>query len=36
MLFDKGNSEQYLKLFNCGLFTSEELDHIRLNGILSD
>jgi adenosine deaminase len=36
MLFDKGNSEQYLKLFNCGLFTPEELDHIRLNGILSD
>ena len=34
MLFDKGNSEQYMKLFNCGLFTAGELDEIRMNGIL--
>ena len=34
MLFDKGNSEQYLKLFNCGLFSAEELDEIRMNGLL--
>jgi adenosine deaminase len=33
MLFDKGNSEQYLKLFNCGLFSAEELDEIRMNGL---
>jgi adenosine deaminase len=33
MLFDKGNSEQYLKLYNCGLFTAEELDEIRMNGL---
>jgi adenosine deaminase len=32
MLFDKGNSEQYLKLYNCGLFSSSELDEIRMNG----
>jgi adenosine deaminase len=34
MLFDKGNSEQYLKLFNCGLFSAEELDEIRMNGLV--
>lgn len=34
MLFDKGNSEQYMKLFNCGLFTAEELNEIRMNGLL--
>ena len=34
MLFDKGNSEQYLKLFNCGLFSAEELDEIRMNGLI--
>jgi adenosine deaminase len=33
MLFDKGNSEQYLKLYNCGLFSAEELDDIRLKGL---
>jgi adenosine deaminase len=32
MLFDKGNSEQYLRLFRCGLFSAEELDEIRRNG----
>jgi len=32
MLFNKGNSEQYLKLYNCGLFTAGELDEIRMNG----
>jgi adenosine deaminase len=34
MLFDKGNSEQYLKLYNCGLFTAGELDEIRMNGLI--
>jgi adenosine deaminase len=34
MLFDKGNSEQYLKLFNCGLFSPGELDEIRRNGLI--
>ena len=33
MLFDKGNSEQFLKLYNCGLFSAAELDEIRLNGL---
>ena len=33
MLFNKGNSEQYLKLFRCGLFSSGELDEIRMNGL---
>jgi adenosine deaminase len=33
MLFDKGNSEQFLKLYNCGLFTAGELDEIRKNGL---
>jgi adenosine deaminase len=35
MLFNKGNSEQYMKLFNCGLFTAEELNEIRMNGLFS-
>jgi adenosine deaminase len=34
MLFDKGNSEQFLKLYRCGLFTAEELDQIRRSGLL--
>ena len=34
MLFDKGNSEQFLQLFKCGLFSAEELDEIRRNGLL--
>ena len=33
MLFDKGNSEQYLELFKCGLFSAQELDEIRQNGL---
>jgi adenosine deaminase len=33
MLFDKGNSEQFLRLFNCGLFSAGELDEIRMNGM---
>ena len=33
MLFNKGNSEQFLQLYKCGLFSPEELDEIRLNGI---
>jgi adenosine deaminase len=34
MLFGKGNSEQYLQLFKCGLFNAEELDEIRENGLI--
>jgi adenosine deaminase len=33
MLFDSGNSEQYLDLFRCGLFSAAELDEIRRNGL---
>jgi adenosine deaminase len=33
MLFDAGNSEQYLKLYKSGLFSAEELDGIRMNGL---
>jgi adenosine deaminase len=33
MLFDTGNSEQYLKLYKSGLFSAEELDGIRMNGL---
>ncbi len=33
MLFDKGNSEQFLQLYKCGLFSAEELDQIRKNGL---
>jgi len=33
MLFGKGNSEQYLQLYKCGLFKPEELDTIRNNGL---
>jgi adenosine deaminase len=33
MLFNKGNSEQYMHLFRCGLFSATELDQIRLNGL---
>jgi hypothetical protein len=33
MLFNKGNSEQYLRLYRSGLFTPGELDQIRLNGL---
>jgi adenosine deaminase len=34
MLFDKGNSEQFLQLYRCGLFSAEELDEIRINGLV--
>jgi adenosine deaminase len=33
MLFDAGNSEQYMRLFKSGLFSAEELDLIRMNGL---
>jgi len=33
MLFDAGNSEQFLKLYKSGLFSAEELDVIRMNGL---
>jgi adenosine deaminase len=33
MLFDVGNSEQYLKLYKSGIFSAEELDMIRMNGL---
>ena len=33
MLFNKGNSEQFLKLYKCGLFSPAELDEIRMNGL---
>jgi adenosine deaminase len=35
MLFNAGNSEQYLRLFKSGLFSAEELDVIRMNGLKS-
>ncbi len=35
MLFNAGNSEQYMKLFKAGLFNAEELDIIRMNGLES-
>jgi hypothetical protein len=33
MLFGKGNTEQYMKFFREGLFSAEELDTIRMNGL---
>ena len=33
MLFNAGNSEQFLRLFRSGLFNAEELDLIRMNGL---
>jgi adenosine deaminase len=33
MLFNAGNSEQYLKLYRSGLFSPGELDAIRMNGL---
>jgi adenosine deaminase len=33
MLFNAGNSEQYLKLYTAKLFSAEELDIIRKNGL---
>lgn len=33
MLFNAGNSEQYLRLYKSGLFSAEELDQIRRNGL---
>jgi adenosine deaminase len=35
MLFDKGNSEQFLKFYICGLFSASELDEIRKNGLFN-
>jgi len=35
MLFNAGNSEQYMKLYKSGLFSAEELDVIRKNGLES-
>ena len=34
MLFGKGNSEQYLRLYKSGGFSAEDLNRIRLNGLL--
>ncbi len=36
MLFNAGNSEQFLKLFNSGLFSAGELDVIRMNGLANE
>jgi len=33
MLFNAGNSEQYLKLYKSGIFSAEELNVIRMNGL---
>lgn len=33
LIFNQSVSEEYLNLFNAGLFSSEELNNIRLNGI---
>ncbi|MCX6245603.1 MAG: adenosine deaminase [Bacteroidetes bacterium] len=33
MLFNAGNSEQFLRLYKSGLFSAEELDQIRGNGL---
>ena len=33
MLFNAGNSEQYLKIYKSGLFSAGELDGIRMNGL---
>jgi adenosine deaminase len=33
MLFNRGNSEQFLQLHRSGAFSPEELDEIRLNGL---
>lgn len=33
MLFNAGNSEQFLKLYRSGLFSAKELDEIRMNGM---
>jgi len=33
MLFNAGNSEQYMRLFKSGLFSADELDTIRMNGL---
>jgi adenosine deaminase len=33
MLFNKGNSDQYLQFFRSGRFSAEELDIIRKNGL---
>jgi adenosine deaminase len=33
MLFNAGNSEQYMKLYKSGLFSAAELELIRMNGM---
>lgn len=33
MLFNAGNSEQFMRLHKSGLFSANELDQIRLNGL---
>jgi adenosine deaminase len=33
LIFNKGISEQFLQLYQSGLFTANELDIIRQNGI---
>ncbi len=33
LVFGSSMSEEFLKLFQCGLFTAAELDHIRENGL---
>jgi adenosine deaminase len=33
MLFNAGNSEQFMKLYKSGLFSAGELDVIRMNGL---
>jgi adenosine deaminase len=33
MLFNAGNSEQFLRLYRSGLFSAGELDQIRENGL---
>ncbi|MDP4282159.1 MAG: adenosine deaminase [Bacteroidota bacterium] len=35
LLFNKGNSEQYLQMYRSGLFNEKELDMIRENGLFS-
>lgn len=33
MIFNSSVSEEFIKLYQCGLMTAEELDNIRLNGL---
>ncbi|MCX6252762.1 MAG: adenosine deaminase [Bacteroidetes bacterium] len=36
ILFNKGNSEQFLQLYKSGTFSAEELDVIRKNGLVQN